>query len=39
MTQLNLSMKEKQTLMDTESRLVVAKAEGDWGRGGVGGWS
>ena len=36
MTQLNLSMKQKQTLMDTENRLF-AKAEGDWGRVGVGG--
>ena len=38
MTQLNVSVKQKQTLMDTENRRF-AKAEGDWGRVGVGGWS
>ena len=37
MTQMNLSTKQKQ-FTDMENRLVVAKAEGVEGRGGVGVW-
>ena len=36
MTQMNLSMKQKQTHI--ENRLVVAKREGRWERDGVGVW-
>ena len=38
MTQINLSMKEKQTHRYIENRLMVVKEERGWGRNGEGGW-
>ena len=36
MTQMNLTMKQKQT--HRHSRLVVAKAKGEWRNDGLGVW-